>query len=680
MALNSKKVLAVIQARYESSRFPGKILKRIDNLTILEIIIRRLQKSKNITKIIVACSNNKKDKQIIKICHKLNIEYFIGDEDNVLKRFYYAAKKFKIDNIVRITSDCPLIDYTIVDRVIEYFLLKKVDYASTDPRTFPDGMDVEIFNFNSLKLAYKKTVSRLDKEHVTQFIINSTKFKKIYLKNNKNYSFLRLTLDEPIDLILIKKIFDYFNKNIFFLLKDIILLYKKNKKLFSINSKIPRNEGFILSIGQKMWKRAQKVIPGGSMLFSKNPDLFLPKFWPAYFSKSNKCNIWDLDGKKYLDISLMGVGTNILGYRRREVDNAVKNVINSGNMTTLNSKEEILLAEKLIEMHPWSQMAKFTRSGGEASAVAIRIARAATAKDNVAVCGYHGWHDWYLSANLDNPNNLNSHLMKNLPILGVSKNLKKSVYSFEYNNIKQFESLISKHNIGTVIMEVSRNYYPKNNFLKKIRSITKKKNIVLIFDECTSGFRQTYGGLHLYYNVEPDIVLFGKALGNGYAINAILGTEPVMQYANSTFISSTFWTERIGYAAALETLNVMNKIKSWEIITQMGRRIKRDWKILSDKYNLNLIIEGLDALPRFDFPGIQNLYLKSYITQEFLKKNILASNAIYLCVEHDNKIIKNYFEILEEIFSKIGKFVKSNDNSEILLDGPISIAGIRSKI
>jgi len=680
MVLNNKKVLAVIQARYESSRFPGKILKRIDNLTILEIIIRRLQKSKNITKIIVACSNNKKDKQIIKICHKLNIEYFVGDEDNVLKRFYYAAKKFKIDNIVRITSDCPLIDYTIVDRVIEYFLLKKVDYASTDPRTFPDGMDVEIFNFNSLKLAYKKTVSRLNKEHVTQFIINSTKFKKIYLKNNKNYSFLRLTLDEPIDLILIKKIFDYFNKNIFFLLKDIILLYKKNKKLFSINSKIPRNEGFILSIGQKMWKRAQKVIPGGSMLFSKNPDLFLPKFWPAYFSKSNKCNIWDLDGKKYLDISLMGVGTNILGYRRREVDNAVKNVINSGNMTTLNSKEEILLAEKLIEMHPWSQMAKFTRSGGEASAVAIRIARAASAKDNVAVCGYHGWHDWYLSANLDNPNNLNSHLMKNLPILGVPKNLKKSVYSFEYNNIKQFESLISKHNIGTVIMEVSRNYYPKNNFLKKIRSITKKKNIVLIFDECTSGFRQTYGGLHLYYNVEPDIVLFGKALGNGYAINAILGTEPVMQYANSTFISSTFWTERIGYAAALETLNVMNKIKSWKIITQMGRKIKRNWKILSDKYNLNLIIEGLDALPRFDFPGIQNLYLKTYITQEFLKKNILASNTIYLCVEHDNKIIKNYFEVLEEIFLKISKFVKSNDNSEILLDGPISIAGIRSKI
>ena len=680
MALSNKKVLAIIQARYESSRFPGKVLKKINNRTILEIIILRLKKSKNITKIIVACSNNKKDKEIIKICRKLNIQYFVGDENNVLKRYYYAAKKYNAKNIVRITSDCPLIDYTIVDKVIENFFLKKVDYTSTDPQSFPDGMDTEVFKFSALNASYQKSKTKLEREHVTQFIINNIKFKKSYLKNYKDYSFLRLTLDEPNDLILIKKIFNFFNKNIFFLLKDIIFFYNMKKKLFSINSQITRNEGLSLITGQKMWHRAKRVIPGGTMLFSKNPDLFLPKFWPAYFSKSNKCNIWDLDGNKYSDISLMGIGTNILGYKRREVDEAVKNVINSGNMTTLNSKEEILLAEKIIEMHPWSQMAKFTRSGGEASAVAIRIARAATGKDNIAVCGYHGWHDWYLSANLKNPDNLNFHLMKNLPIKGVSKNLKNSVYTFEYNNFQQFEKLVSKNNIGTVIMEVSRNNFPKNNFLKNIRNLTKKKNIVLIFDECTSGFRQTFGGLHLYYNIEPDMALFGKALGNGYAINAILGKESVMKYAQSTFISSTFWTERIGYAAALETLNVMNKIKSWEIITDMGRQIKKRWKFLSDKYNLNLIIEGLDALPRFNFHGEQDLHLKTYITQQFLKKKILASNVIYLSVEHNNKIIENYFEILEEIFEKIGNSIKSNDNSRILLDGPISIAGIRSKL
>jgi glutamate-1-semialdehyde aminotransferase len=338
------------------------------------------------------------------------------------------------------------------------------------------------------------------------------------------------------------------------------------------------------------------------------------------------------------------------------------------------------LAEKLIEMHPWSSMAKFTRSGGEASAVAVRIARAASNRDNIAICGYHGWHDWYLSANLIDENNLNSHLMRNLPIKGVAKNLKKTVYPFDYNNFQQFERIVSNHNIGTVIMEVSRNYLPKNNFLKKIRDLTRKKNIVLIFDECTSGFRQTFGGLHLYYKVEPDIVLFGKALGNGYAINAILGKDSVMQYANSSFISSTFWTERIGYAAALETLNVMNKIKSWQIITNHGKKIKKRWNLLSTKYNLKLNIEGIDALPRFDFSNEKNLYLKTYITQQFLKKKILASNIIYLSVEHKTKIISKYFEILEEIFFTIGKAIKLNNYSKILLDGPISIAGLRSKL
>jgi glutamate-1-semialdehyde aminotransferase len=359
---------------------------------------------------------------------------------------------------------------------------------------------------------------------------------------------------------------------------------------------------------------------------------------------------------------------------------AVKKVINSGNMTTLNSTEEILLAEKLIEMHPWSGMVKFTRTGGEASAVAVRIARAASGKNKIAICGYHGWHDWYLSANLNNSNNLNSHLMKNLPIKGVDAALKNSVFSFEYNNFRQLENIISNHDIGVVIMEVSRNIKPKDNFLNKIRSLTKKKNIVLIFDECTSGFRQSFGGLHLDYNIDPDIALFGKALGNGYAINAILGKESVMKYAESSFISSTFWTERIGYAAALETLNIMSKIKSWKIISEKGKKIKNKWKNMSFKHNLNLSIEGLDALPRFDFPNLNNQHFKTYISQEFLKKGILAANSIYLSVEHNDSIINKYFTILDSIFSKISLSINKKNNLYTPLDGPMCISGIRSKI
>ena len=673
------RVLVIIQARYNSTRFPGKVVKKINNKTILEILIKRLIKSKYVSKIIVACSKNQKDKTIINVCKKIGINYFSGSENDVLDRYYQAAKKYKALNVVRITADCPLIDPKIVDQVIINFFLKKVDYASNvNPPTFPDGMDIEIFKFSALKEAYTKAKLVSEREHVTPFIINNKKFKKFNLQNFEDNSSLRLTLDEKEDFILIQKIIKIFKNNFHFNLKNILDLYKKNKKFFAINSHIKRNEGYDLNLGQKMWKRAKNIIPGGTMLFSKNPDLFLPKFWPAYFEKTKGCNIWDLQGKKYLDLSMMGVGTNILGYSRKEVDSAVRNIIDRGNMSTLNSKEEVLLAEKLVEMHPWSSMVRFTRTGGEALAVAIRIARAASGKNNVAICGYHGWHDWYLSANLSDSRNLDSHLMKNLPISGVNKKLKNSIFSFEYNKFDQLEYIIKNHDIGVVVMEVSRNELPKDNFLKKIRVLTKKKNIVLIFDECTSGFREAFGGLHLKHKINPDIAHFGKALGNGYAINAVIGTEDVMKYANSTFISSTFWTERIGPAAALATLEVMERIKSWEIITKIGHNIKKKWLELADIHKLKIKIEGLDALPRFNFDSRFNIYYKTFISQEFLKKNFLASNAIYVCVDHNEKIINLYLELLESLFKIIKNNIINDTNPQKLLDGPVCISGIRS--
>jgi spore coat polysaccharide biosynthesis protein SpsF (cytidylyltransferase family) len=430
-----KKVLAIIQARYNSTRFPGKVLKKINNKTILEILIRRLSRSKHISKIIVACSDNRNDEAIVAICRKLDINYFIGSENDVLNRFYHAAKKYRGFNIVRITADCPLIDPKIVDDVISNFFLRNADYGSNiNPPTFPDGLDVEVFKFRVLKEAYINAKKSTEREHVTPFIINNKKFKKFNLKNSIDYSTLRLTLDEKEDFVLIAKIIKYFKNNLNFNLKNILDLYMKKKNFFLNNSHLVRNEGYNLNTGQKMWKRANNVIPGGTMLFSKNPDLFLPKFWPGYFEKTKGCNVWDLEGRKYFDLSMMGVGTNILGYSKKEVDDAVRKVIDKGNMSTLNSKEEILLAEKLIEMHPWAGKVRFARTGGEAAAIAVRIARAATGRDKIAICGYHGWHDWYLSANLSHSQNLNSHLMRNLPIEGVQKNLKNSAFVFEYNN------------------------------------------------------------------------------------------------------------------------------------------------------------------------------------------------------------------------------------------------------
>jgi len=679
---NQNKILAIIQARYNSTRFPGKVIKKIGNQTVLEIIVKRLSKAKKITKIIVACSKDRNDKKIIKICKKLKIDYFSGSENDVLSRFYYAAKKYNGYNIIRITADCPLIDYQIVNKLIKVFFEKKIDYASnTNPPTFPDGLDVEIFRFSTLKKAYKEATKECDREHVTQFIINNSKFKKFNLLNNKDYSSIRLTIDEPEDLSVIKKIFEYFKNSKFFLLKDIMTLYNRKKQIFYENSHIHRNEGLELNQGQKMWKRAKKVIPGGTMLFSKNPDLFLPKFWPAYFEKTRGCYVWDLEKKKYIDLSMMGVGTNILGYSRREVDNAVKEVIQKGNMCSLNSKEDILLSERLVEMHPWAKLVRLARTGAEANNIALRVAKVATGREKIALCGYHGWHDWYLAANLSNPKNLDKHFLKNAPTSGVSKLFKNNIFVFDYNNFNQLQKIINQHNLAAVIMEVSRSANVNLDFLENVRKITKKKGIVLIFDECTSGFRESFGGLHLKYGVDPDIATFGKALGNGYPINAVIGRDEVMKCISLTFISSTFWTDRIGPTAALATLNVMKKIRSWDILVNKGKKIKENWKKLLKKNDIKSDVAGLDAIPEFNIKSNNSLGIKTYISQEFLKKNFLCSNRIYLSTMHDDKILERYFNILDDIFNNISDSRLSLYNYDIIkkLNGPVCINGLRQR-
>ena len=307
-----------------------------------------------------------------------------------------------------------------------------------------------------------------------------------------------------------------------------------------------------MNSGQKLWEKAKSLIPGGNMLLSKRSEMFLPEMWPSYFSKAKGCHVWDLDGQRFTDMSIMGIGTNTLGYGNELVDNSVKEVILKGNMSSLNCPEEVYLAERLIELHPWANMVRFARSGGEANAIAIRIARAAAGKGKVAICGYHGWHDWYLSVNINTNDGLKEHLLPGLEPNGVPKELEGSVIPFEYNNIEQLKDIIhNNEDIGVIKMEVTRNQGPSNNYLKEVRDLANEKNIVLIFDECTSGFRETFGGIHKKFGVEPDMAVFGKALGNGYAITAVIGKKEVMEAAQSTFISSTFWTERIGPSAAL---------------------------------------------------------------------------------------------------------------------------------
>lgn len=671
------KTIAIVQARMGSTRFPNKVMRTINGVPMIELLFQRLSKSERINQIILATSEDPRNQPLADHVRGMGYDVYQGSENDVLDRFYQAARPYQADCVVRITGDCPLIDPQLVDHVIAAYEAEGVDYlCNTIPPTFPDGLDTEVFSFCALETAARQATKGAEREHVTPFIRESGLFRTGNLEHGDDFSGERWTVDEPADFEVISAVFDYFHPRIDFNWLEVMSLRQIHPEFFLANQHLIRNEGADMGTGQKLWKRAKKVIPGGNMLLSKRAEMFLPDQWPAYFSKAKGCRVWDLDGCEYIDMSIMGIGTNILGYGHPEVDEAVQQVVSTGNMSTFNCPEEVYLAERLVEIHPWADMVRLARSGGEANAIAIRIARAASGRDKVAICGYHGWHDWYLAANLGDEQNLAGHLLPGLDPKGVPQNLRGSVLPFNYNNFAELEALVQAHDVGVIKMEVSRNMGPEDGFLEKVRKLATDRRIVLIFDECTSGFRETFGGLHKKFGVEPDMAMFGKALGNGYAITATIGRREVMEAAQSTFISSTFWTERIGPSAALKTLDIMEKLHSWSTITSTGNQIRQRWQQLADKHGIAIEHWGLPALTGFTVKSANALAYKTLITQEMLAKGYLAGTSVYVCTEHTPEIVEAFFDALDPVFAVIKECEEGRDVMG-LLNGPVCHGGFK---
>lgn len=409
-----------------------------------------------------------------------------------------------------------------------------------------------------------------------------------------------------------------------------------------------------MSSGTELWKHAKERIPGGSMLLSKRAELMLPAGWPAYFDRTSGCRVWDLDGTEYLDFGFMGIGTNILGYSHPKVDEAVRRTVDKGNLSTLNAPEEVWLADRLVELHPWADMVRYARSGGEICAVAVRIGRAASGRSKVAFCGYHGWHDWYLAANLGEDDSLDGHLLPGLEPRGVPRALAGTSIPFRFNDLEGLRRILEDDpEVGVIFMEVQRSTPPAEGFLEGVRELATKHNAVLIFDECTSGFRRTLGGLHLHYGVEPDLATFGKTLGNGYAITAVIGREEVMQAAQSTFISSTFWTERIGPTAALAALEAMAEEDAPARVHEIGVGVLQRWQEAAEVAGLSLTLGQLPALATYTVDGRDPLLVKTFLTSRLLDAGILGGPVLYASVAHSPELLDHYFEVLAPIFGEI---------------------------
>jgi glutamate-1-semialdehyde aminotransferase len=429
---------------------------------------------------------------------------------------------------------------------------------------------------------------------------------------------------------------------------------------------------------QDLYVKAKKLIPGGTQLLSKRPEQFLPDYWPAYYKKAKGCTIWDLDDKEYIDASYMGIGANTVGYADDDIDTAVKAVVDSGNMTTLNAPEEVALAEKLIQLHPWAEMVRFTRSGGEAMMVAVRIARAATGKDVVLFCGYHGWHDWYIAANLSSDSALDGQLLPGLKPAGVPRYLKDTSFPFAFNNKAEFKKLMEQYKgkIAAVVMESIRNIEPEGGFWEYIQKETHTNGISLVIDEITAGWRLNVGGAHLLYSITPDIAVFAKGMSNGYPMAAIIGKSKYMDAAQDSFISSTYWTERIGPAAALATIAKMENCKVQEHLIKIGKMVQEGWTSAAAQTGLNIHVSSIYPLGHFDFCAGEPLVLKTLFTQEMLERGYLATNAFYCSYAHTESIIQRYLKTVEEVFALIKKSLSDN-TSRSLLKGPVCQSGFK---
>jgi glutamate-1-semialdehyde 2,1-aminomutase len=430
--------------------------------------------------------------------------------------------------------------------------------------------------------------------------------------------------------------------------------------------------------GQALYRKARAIIPGGTQLLSKRPEMFLPGQWPTYYQAARGAEVVDLDGRTYLDMSCCGIGATVLGFADPDVNSAVSAAIDLGNMSTLNCYEDVELAELMIELHPWAEMVRFGRSGGEAMAIAVRIARAATGRDMVAVCGYHGWHDWYLNANLGENTALDGHLLPGLEAAGVPRGLAGLTLPFNYNRLDELETIISnfRDRLAVVVMEPVRSCEPEMGFLEGVRSLADACGAILIFDEITSGFRVNSGGIHLTYGVDPDVAVFAKAIANGYPMAAVLGRRRVMEAAQETFVSSTMWTERVGPVAALATLQKYRDRDVGRHLVRIGTRVQNGWNQASLQTGLPIQVSGIAPLAHIAFRVPNAQEVRTLFTQMMLDRGFLAGGAFYAMYAHTDEHVDGYLAAVGEVFREIKAAVATNTVCE-LLRGAVAHSGFK---
>jgi len=684
----SPKVVAIIQARMGSFRLPGKTMIELAGVPLIGRLLQQASGATCLNEILVATSDSYVDNPIQDYVESLGYRVIRGSEKDVLGRYLVAAKTASADIVVRLTGDCPLHSPDTIDEVVTAFLNSESDYASnTNPYTRPDGQDVEVFKFEALNRAAISSTEELDREHVTPWIRRNPEIKKLdVLHSDPLNSPQRWSVDHLDDLKFAQSVWSNLAQkgSQYFSYRDIM---KAITESGAIQGKSVINEGFYLSFFKaatseaaaplrldnsfKWLERSEKYIPGGAQTYSKSWRHHIRGVTPIFLDEGKGAVVTDVDGNRYVDL-IQGLLPNILGYANEEVDRAAYERACHGHSFSLPHPIEVELAEKLCTLIPCAEMVRFGKNGSDATAGAVRVARAFTGREHVAVCGYHGWQDWFIGTTSRNA--------------GVPLAVCNLAHPFPYNDPDALEVLLSSQPQGfaAVIMEPMNFVMPEPGYLNKVKEIAHRHGALLIFDEICSGFHFGLGGAQKIFGVLPDLATFGKAMGNGWPISCVVGRRDVMKTFEDAFVSFTFAGDVAAMAASLKVLSILEAGHAYAQMTAAGTKLFDGARVLADAAGVGDIFQ-LKGHPHWAFfsfvdkNGIDDPSMRALWVQEVTRRGVLILTTFNISSALDEAAVKTALSAFAHAFKRVGEAHKLGINPESWLDGPIPLPAFRAR-
>lgn len=666
-----------------STRLPGKVMKKVVDSPVIELLLNRLSQTERIDQVILATSQSPENISLVEHVSKLGYSVFQGDEKDVLGRFYEASKKYQGDIIVRITGDCPLVDPVLVDSIIDEFIKGHFDYyTNTLPPTFPDGLDVEIFTFEALEKANNESTKSTEREHVTPYLRNSNSFKKGNYISDSDYSNLRWTLDEYSDLEFIRGVFENFQPNIYFSWSEVLKLIQKYPSLNLFNQHIMRNEGYLVSkmneielrnnvdftLSNQYRSSIHNLIPGGAHTYSKGDDQF-PILSPAAIDYGKGSHLWDIDGNEYLDCS-MGLTSVSLGHAYPSVVNAVTLELQRGVNFQRPSILEKEMAERFLDLVPQHDMIKFAKNGSIVTTAAVKLARAFTGRKLVAFPvdhPFYSYDDWFIGSTACNK--------------GVPEEFSSLSVTFKSYDLNSLKELFEKYpnQISCIITEPEKSVYPAylgdkfcpRDFLKNAIELCHANGALFIADEMVTGFKTAFPGTISKWNLKPDMATWGKGIANGFSFCALTGTKEIMELGGINrpgeekvfLISTTHGGETHALSAALATIKVFQENDVISHIHTLNKLLARSCKKLTIDFGLSNNIDVIECewMPTFIFKNEKGEVCQGFRTlfmQEMIRNGVLFQGIFVSCFSHTEDDIYYFVKAFEASLKVYQKALK----------------------